>query len=44
MIDAIHEGSLDNVEFEKTPVFNLSVPKSVAEIPSDILNPRNTWR
>ena len=44
IIDAIHEGALENVEFEQTPVFNLAIPKSVPGIPNEILNPRNTWR
>jgi len=43
LIDGIHEGALDNAEFETTPIFNLSIPKAVPGIPSEILNPRNTW-
>ena len=44
IIDAIHDGLLENVEFEKTPVFNLSIPKNVPGVPTEILNPKNTWR
>lgn len=44
IIDAIHDGVLDKAEFEKTPVFNLSIPKNVPGIPNEILNPKNTWR
>lgn len=36
-------GDLTNVEFEKEPFFNLSIPKSCHGVPSEILNPRNTW-
>jgi phosphoenolpyruvate carboxykinase (ATP) len=36
-------GNLANVEFETLPVFNFSVPKSCPNVPSEILNPRNTW-
>lgn len=43
IIDAIHDGVLDKAEFEKTPVFNLSIPKNVPGIPNEILNPKNTW-
>jgi phosphoenolpyruvate carboxykinase (ATP) len=43
LIDGIHEGALDNAEFETTPVFNLAIPKAVPGIPTEILNPRNTW-
>jgi len=43
LIDGIHEGALDSAEFETTPIFNLAIPKSVPGIPTEILNPRNTW-
>jgi phosphoenolpyruvate carboxykinase (ATP) len=43
IIDAIHDGELDNVEWEKFPVFGFHIPKSVPDVPSEILNPRNTW-
>jgi phosphoenolpyruvate carboxykinase (ATP) len=43
MIDAIHQGHLDNVEYNKFDVFNLQVPKSVPGVPDDILWPENTW-
>eukprot|EP00471_Norrisiella_sphaerica_P001987 CAMPEP_0184482038 /NCGR_PEP_ID=MMETSP0113_2-20130426/3611_1 /TAXON_ID=91329 /ORGANISM="Norrisiella sphaerica, Strain BC52" /LENGTH=575 /DNA_ID=CAMNT_0026861549 /DNA_START=128 /DNA_END=1855 /DNA_ORIENTATION=- len=43
IIDAIHHGDLENAEFEILPKFNLKVPKSIPRVPSEILNPRNTW-
>jgi phosphoenolpyruvate carboxykinase (ATP) len=43
IIDAILDGSLDNVGFESLPVFNLQVPKSVPGVDTAILNPRNIW-
>jgi phosphoenolpyruvate carboxykinase (ATP) len=43
MITAALEGKLNDIEFEKDPVFGLSIPKEVPGVPSDILNPRNTW-
>ncbi len=43
IIDSILDGSLDNVEYESLPVFNLEIPKSVPGVDSGILNPRNIW-
>jgi phosphoenolpyruvate carboxykinase (ATP) len=43
MITAALEGSLDNVEYDTTPWFKLSIPKSCPGVPSEILNARNTW-
>jgi phosphoenolpyruvate carboxykinase (ATP) len=43
MITAAIEGKLDNVVFETLPVFELSVPTKCEGVPSEILNPRNTW-
>ena len=43
LLDAALDGSLDGVEFETHPVFNLKIPKSCPGVPSEILNPRNTW-
>ncbi|HRE75122.1 MAG TPA: phosphoenolpyruvate carboxykinase (ATP) [Flavobacteriales bacterium] len=43
MITAALNGSLENEEFETLPVFHLNVPKSCPDVPTEILNPRNTW-
>jgi len=43
MITAALNGALDNVTFETHPVFGMMMPASCPEVPSDILNPRNTW-
>lgn len=43
IIDAVHEGGFDNVEWEKFPVFGFHIPKSCPGVDSNILNPRNTW-
>ena len=43
MITAALNGSLDNVTFDTTPVFGLKIPTSCPQVPSEILNPRNTW-
>lgn len=43
MIDAIHEGKLDNVEFEKFNCFGFDIPKHVPGVPDNILDPKDTW-
>ncbi len=43
LIDAIHNESLEKVQFEKIETFDLSIPKSVENVPTEILNPRKTW-
>ena len=43
ILDSIHDGSLNNVEFEKVPVFNFDIPKSCPGVDSSILMPKNTW-
>lgn len=43
MLNAALNGELDNVETFEDPVFGLRVPVSCPDIPSEVLNPRNTW-
>jgi phosphoenolpyruvate carboxykinase (ATP) len=43
MITAALTGKLDNVNFEKLPIFNLAFPASCEGVPTELLNPRNTW-
>ena len=43
MIDAIHNGELDNAEYRKFDVFNVQVPTHVPGIPDDVLWPQDTW-
>lgn len=43
IIDAIHDNALEHVEYATDPVFGLSYPKTCPHVPSEILNPRNTW-
>jgi len=44
IIDAILDGSIENAEFETLPFFNLSIPKTVNGVNSELLNPRNLWK
>lgn len=39
----ILDGSLAKVPFETHPIFGLQMPTAVEGVPSDVLNPRNTW-
>lgn len=43
MISSALEGKLDNVEFEQHPIFGLAMPVSCENVPTEVLNPRNTW-
>ena len=43
MINAALEGKLDNMETNTDPIFGLNIPKEVPDVPSEVLNPRNTW-
>jgi phosphoenolpyruvate carboxykinase (ATP) len=43
LINAALGGHLDSVLYETDPVFGLKVPTTCPEVPSEILNPRNTW-
>ncbi|MCB9079683.1 MAG: phosphoenolpyruvate carboxykinase (ATP) [Anaerolineaceae bacterium] len=43
IIDAIHDGTLNDVEFVEDPIFGLHVPTSCPNVPSEVLVPKNTW-
>lgn len=43
IITAALDGKLNNVEYGETPFFRLSYPKSCPGVPSEIMEPRNTW-
>lgn len=43
MITAALNGELANVEYENDPFFNVDVPKSCPGVPSEVLNPKDTW-
>lgn len=44
IINAIHDGSLNTVDYEVYPIFNLQVPKSCPGLPVDILHPEKAWK
>ncbi len=43
MITAALEGQLNNVEFMNHPVFGLAMPTTCPNVPSEVLNPIDTW-
>ncbi len=43
MITAALEGKLDSVEYTNHPVFGLAMPVECPNVPTNVLNPRNTW-
>ena len=43
MITAALNGELNHVAYETHPVFGVHMPKTVPDVPSEILIPRNTW-
>jgi phosphoenolpyruvate carboxykinase (ATP) len=43
IIDAIHDGSLDDADTAVDPFFGLSIPTACPGVPAEILNPKNTW-
>lgn len=42
-INAILDGSINNSQFDKLPLFNLSIPTTLEGVDTEVLNPRNTW-
>ena len=44
MLHAALDGGLDNVSYRTDPIFGLQVPESCPDVPSQILNPRDTWK
>ena len=43
MITAALNGSIEKSEFIHDNLFNVDIPKSINDCPSDILNPKDTW-
>lgn len=43
LITAALDGELDKVKYRNHGVFGLAMPESCPGVPSEILNPRNTW-
>lgn len=43
MVTAVLNGTLENVEYIHDEIFNVEIPKTCPEVPSEILRPINTW-
>jgi len=43
IVDAIHDGSLAQANFNNYDVFNLAIPDRVNGVPSEILDPKTAW-
>ncbi|MEM7369631.1 MAG: phosphoenolpyruvate carboxykinase (ATP) [Bacteroidota bacterium] len=43
ILSAIFSGRLDNVSFETDSVFGLHIPTSCPLVPTEVLNPRQSW-
>jgi phosphoenolpyruvate carboxykinase (ATP) len=43
MLHAALSGALENVRYERDPIFNLDIPTSCPGVPAEVLQPRNTW-
>lgn len=43
MVSAALHGQLDGVAYAEHPVFGVSFPLTCPDVPSEILDPRNTW-
>lgn len=42
-IDAILDGSIKSAEFNEDPIFGFAVPKTLGNVPANVLNPRDAW-
>jgi phosphoenolpyruvate carboxykinase (ATP) len=43
MISAALHGTLDDVGYQRHPIFNIDVPSSCLDVPTEVLDPRSTW-
>jgi phosphoenolpyruvate carboxykinase (ATP) len=43
MVRAALSGQLNQVKYERDPIFNVDVPTSCPDVPAEVLKPRNTW-
>jgi phosphoenolpyruvate carboxykinase (ATP) len=43
-VTAILDGTLAKADFKPDPIFGLPLPAAVPGVPSEVLQPRNTWK
>jgi len=44
MIDAIHQGDFDQVDYVTENVFGFKIPVSCPNVPAEVLTPESTWK
>ncbi|MBT3306453.1 MAG: phosphoenolpyruvate carboxykinase (ATP), partial [Alphaproteobacteria bacterium] len=44
LVNAALDGVLENASFSEDPNFGVLVPDACPDVPSEVLNPRNTWK
>ena len=44
IINAIHDGKINDSNMETLPIFNLQYPTKIDGVDSNILNPANSWK
>ena len=44
MVTAVLNGYFDNAEYKHDEIFNLDIPQSCPDVPSEIMNPIDTWQ
>jgi len=43
-INGILDGNINDSQFETLDTFNLAIPKTLAGVDTEVLNPKNTWQ
>ena len=43
IVNAALNGELEKTDFKPHPIFQIEIPKTCPEVPTDVLNPKNTW-
>jgi phosphoenolpyruvate carboxykinase (ATP) len=43
MVNSLLRGELHDAKLETDPIFGLSVPVQIKDVPADVLKPRETW-
>lgn len=43
MVTAALNGDIEKAEFRHDSIFNVDIPQSCANVPSEVMNPRDTW-
>ncbi len=43
MVNAVLDGELDGAAFNEEPYFGLQIPVNVPDVPTEVLDPANTW-